>query len=205
MNKIPYYDLHNLVRSITNIKNRNAIIDSYIDHVDKIIIAKGSKAKHQAWEGGYLDHVVYSTNYAIQLYKLNNDLGIFPIYQIGDVITVMLLHDIGKIVKYDNALDADRNLIEKKFQQAILNDYDWDLSDDQLNALKYIHGEGDDYCGDRVMSKLATICHQADIWNARYSYNYPKVNDIWANNRHNQMTDLKEYVIKLGELKEKDE
>ena len=42
-------------------------------------------------------------------------------------------------------------------------------------ALKYIHGEGDDYQKDkRVMTPLCAFCHCCDVISARIFFDYPK-------------------------------
>ena len=43
-----------------------------------------------------------------------------------------------------------------------------DFTPEEWIALKYIHGEGDDYSGkERKMNRVGAICHAADVLSAR--------------------------------------
>jgi hypothetical protein len=55
--------------------------------------------KHQAWEGGYVDHLQETMNIGIDLYKTfsqRRDLT----FTLSDLFIVLFLHDLEKPFKY---------------------------------------------------------------------------------------------------------
>lgn len=126
--------------------------NQFISYFNK---AKGSQSKHQAWEGGYRTHLEQCLTIAEHLYKLN--FG----FTFDSVILVLYFHDIEKMFRCKNiVLDKD------VYYKSLKND-GIVFSKEELNALKYIHGEGDDYCNERKMNELAAFCHSCDIISAR--------------------------------------
>lgn len=120
--------------------------------------AMGSSNNHQSWEGGYFGHLEEISNYCIKLYKILSEDRYLD-FTLSDALLVLFLHDIEKPIKYsklkgqfgDSDDEVKFNLIEK---------FKFILTDDHLNAIKYIHGEGNDYRKDRrVMNPLAAFCH----------------------------------------------
>ena len=96
-------------------------------------------------------------------------------FSLSDAIFILFIHDLEKPFKYIEPSFKFKNREEEStFKLKILKDYQIKLEDSHLNALKYIHGEGDDYCEDRVMGTLATFCHVCDITSARIWYNLKK-------------------------------
>jgi hypothetical protein len=69
----------------------------YEDHTERIAAAPGSSHNHQAWVGGYRDHVVECMNIARILYV--NSPRIFP-FTLSDALLVMALHDLEKPWKH---------------------------------------------------------------------------------------------------------
>ncbi len=73
------------------------------DYAKRMSSAPGSSRNHQAWEGGYADHVRETMNIACQLYRLFNELRGLP-FLLADALTVMFLHDIEKPFKEGGVL-----------------------------------------------------------------------------------------------------
>jgi hypothetical protein len=67
------------------------------DHWDKIKAAPGSSNNHQAWPGGYLDHVIETLNIARWLYQTCPRE--FP-FNLSAALEVMFLHDLEKPWKH---------------------------------------------------------------------------------------------------------
>jgi hypothetical protein len=204
-----FLDLHQIVKLVEN-SNRDSIIDAYVQNAERIAKTPGARKKHQAWEGGYLDHVVYATNFGVRLHNLNLDLGFQPDHSEGDIALVMLLHDFGKIARYrkvENGWDYVENpdQTEKNFFRSAIDGHGFQLTDIQKNALEFVHGEGSKYTPKgRLMLPLATLCHQADVWNARYCSDNPLPNgqDPWQGAyRHSEKTDLVGYIRALFQFK----
>jgi len=76
-----------------------AIVDN---NYERFISCPGSKNKHQPWEGGYLDHLIQTFEYAIHNYdkELIKFLPKHEQYSLSDVLLVLFFHDIEKIFKY---------------------------------------------------------------------------------------------------------
>jgi len=166
--------------------NREGVRKLYTVNAQLFSQARGSTRKHQAWPGGYLDHVVDACNVGLVLY--NGLAGCRPLpFSRSDVMLVMLLHDVEKPWKYiqeGGEWVRSEALRERKdawaLQLAKITEYGIVLDERQLNALKYVEGENDDYSSKgRVMNELAALCHCADIVSARLWYEYPKADDPW--------------------------
>jgi hypothetical protein len=139
-------------------------LDNYPD-------AKGSSHNHQNWKGGYFDHIKNTMEYATILYA-----QLKPPIDLSDAILVLFLHDIEKPIKYSQSeypwffSTMPRN--DNDIRAELIKHFNIQLNNDQKLALKYIHGEGDDYKKDeRVMSPLAAFCHCCDVISARIFYN----------------------------------
>lgn len=145
------------------------------DHGDKIQKAPGSLTKHQAWGGGYKDHLEETMNFAIQLYKLMQEQRILP-FSISDALLVLFLHDIEKPFKYTSQTEILDSETEKwLFLEQIVQKYKFELTDDHWNALKYVHGEGKDFHREKkIQGPLAAFVHICDTVSARIWYDYPK-------------------------------
>ena len=137
---------------------RSKLIAYHNQFISSFNIAKGSESKHQAWEGGYRIHLEQCLTITKHLYELN--FG----FTFDSVILVLYFHDIEKMFKYGTL----RHIIsdKSKYYEG-LKYFKIIFSEEELNALKYIHGEGDDYCNERKMNELAAFCHSCDIISAR--------------------------------------
>lgn len=140
--------------------------------------APGSSYNHQAWKGGYVDHVVDCMNIAITLYEPMRSFRHVP-FVLEDALLVMFLHDVEKPWRKDYLLmfPQDEKPVwnkrtRKRVRDIIIARYGFELTSQQENALRYVEGEGDDYRSDaRVMNELAAFCHMCDVASARIWWN----------------------------------
>lgn len=138
----------------------------------------GSRHNHQAWEGGYMDHLLEVLNIACQQYNWMNRARKLP-FKLADVLQVLYLHDIEKpwkfagddVVARQNYHSLPTKTKEERaaFRDAVIQHYGIILTGDQRNALKYVEGVRDaDYTpGARTMNELAAFCHTCDLLSAR--------------------------------------
>lgn len=144
-----------------------------IEHEPAFLAAPGSGSNHQAWPGGYCDHLDELFGIAAVLYRSLTALRPLP-FTLADVLLTLFLHDVEKVFRrlppgvlvssrYQGLADDQRAL-----QTAICEEYDLDLTPEQVNALMYTHGEGEDYRKDhRAAGPLAAFVHNCDYWSAR--------------------------------------
>jgi hypothetical protein len=147
--------------------------------------AKGSSKNHQAWEGGYKDHITECMNIACQQYRWMNQARFLP-FTLEDALVVLFLHDIEKPFKLEGRLYRckyhnghcgckDEESIEatkenrKKFRDELIQSWGVSLTDAQKNALEYVEGVPDSKYTpkERTMGELAAFCHTCDIISAR--------------------------------------
>ncbi len=181
-----YFSLNELLELIDE-PNRSACHRLFEDNKDILVCARGSKTKHQAWEGGYLDHVRETCNIGLVLYDALNSARPLP-FSRSDMMLVMFLHDLEKpwkhAMKEGNWIDTagleDKEKI-KEFVLGKIKSYGFTLTDQQLNALQYVEGEIRDYDPYvRKMGELGALCHCADILSARLWHDNPAENaDPW--------------------------
>lgn len=144
------------------------------EHKAALVSGRGSSYNHQAWEGGYIDHVVETMNIACQLYRTLNGLRKLP-FELHEALEVMFLHDIEKPFKVGDKLLYNGNILpaskdnRKSFRASLIQSYEIVLTPAQENALRYVEGVPDsEYTpGERTMGELATFCHACDILSAR--------------------------------------
>jgi hypothetical protein len=139
------------------------------DHWGRIREAAGSSHNHQAWKGGYLDHIAEVMNIAELLYYTMDHLRLLP-FSLSDALVVLFLHDLEKPWKYvpsDIVLKTKED--RKRFRDELIAQYGIELNDMQKNALRYVEGVPDsEYTpGERTMGELAAFCHMCDIASAR--------------------------------------
>ena len=145
---------------------RAAVLAFHDTHRDLIYRAHGSSHNHQAWPGGYADHLAETLRIAEVLYTGLSALRPLP-FTLASAHICLYLHDIEKIWQYTTGLPADFNKGDIYTQQ-LPTVYGLPLTADELNALEYAHGEGDDHRKDkRVMNELAALVHAADNLSAR--------------------------------------
>jgi hypothetical protein len=105
--------------------NKTAMIKFYEEHKERIHKSPGSKAKHQAWEGGYNDHVVETINIAISMYGMLERENRKMDFTLNDAVLVLMLHDIEKPFKYVR-YDTDNFIFDEDFPD------DWETNDENL-------------------------------------------------------------------------
>ncbi len=157
----------------------------YADYKAVIETIPGSSTKHQVWEGGYLSHIEEAMNIALLLHESLSSCRSIDA-TLSDALFCTFLHDFDKVQRYrfkdgQNSAIAkySADMVDKTI--ALLQDnYGYTLSANQINALKYAHGEGLDYHpSDRVMLPLATIVHCADVISARVWFDKGRLHDSW--------------------------
>ena len=180
-----YYSINDLINMIDS-PNREICNKILSDNLEIFNISKGSKTKHQAWEGGYLDHITETMNLAIIFYNSLNELRKLP-FNLSDSLLILFLHDIEKPWKQSKDFKSkfeDKNGIKDEkaitlFKEELLKKYNIKLNEMQLNALKYVEGEGNDYDPfKRVSNELAAFCHICDVWSARGWHDFPKSKEL---------------------------
>lgn len=144
----------------------SGISQFYFQHKELIIISKGSGHNHQAYAGGYIEHMTQCLIIADKLYTQLSSLGKLN-FSLQSACIVLFFHDIEKIWKYTTGLSETFDKT-KWYTDILCDDYEICFSSDEMNALKYIHGEGQDYKSNaRVMNPLAAFCHMVDVTSAR--------------------------------------
>ncbi len=156
------------------------------DYKDILFMIPGSSSKHQVWEGGYVSHLEETMNLAIILYhqlSIRRPLD----FSLSSALFCLFLHDFDKVQRYrmvDGQLYSkgtyNSNYLEET-KQLLAEKYDYKLSAEEYNALKYTHGEGNDYQpgGKRVMQPLAALVHCCDIISARIWHDYGQNAEDW--------------------------
>jgi len=185
--KHQYAPIDDLVQLITE-PNRAAIKRILADNRALFGKVQGSTHNHQAWPGGYLDHVTEAMNVAKVLYWALDTLRPLP-FSLSDILLVVFLHDIEKPWKYeigsDGQLQHKATMLTKadhqRFRMAKLAEYGVALNDDHENGLAYAEGELDDYSNrERKMRPLAALAHLSDVTSARIWFDHPApADDPW--------------------------
>ncbi len=151
-------------------------------------LVQGASNNHQAWPGGYFDHVQETMNIAAALYQQMNALRPLP-FSLSDALLVLFLHDIEKPWKYEIGSDGKLKYKDElktksdchEFRNRKLAEYGIILTENQENGMKYVEGEHNDYTNlRRVMGPLAAFCHLCDVTSARIWHDHPiRENDQW--------------------------
>ena len=141
--------------------------------------SKGSAVKHQAWKGGYRDHITEVMNIAVVTYDALEKIRRLP-FSLSDALFACFLHDVEKIWKH--AVHPDDTLVcEHVRDDGEIQIDKWEILRTNFTlylniyiAVKYAHGEGDDYHPtERVQSPLAAFVHHCDNTSARIWFDYP--------------------------------
>lgn len=177
-----YFTIEELINFIDE-PNRTACLNILNKNRTLFETIQGSTHNHQAWAGGYFDHILDTMNYAFHLYDFNTSFGRPLPFSKSDGLLIMFLHDLEKPWRIEKMPDGnvrnrpglDTKADFKAFREDKLREYNIVLNDYQMNSLTYVEGELSDYSSThRVMNELAAFCHQCDNWSARAWYNYPK-------------------------------
>ena len=137
----------------------------YINLHKQFPLAMWGRYKHQVWKWGYYDHILDCLDIAMMLYKTLNSYRQLS-FTFSDMVIVLLLHDLEKPYKH-----SWTKWSQESIRNSIINSYNIILSEKQKNAIKYAHGEWDDFSQTkRIMNPLAALCHSVDTISARIYY-----------------------------------
>ena len=106
-----YYSIEEMLEKIDHPVNRKPCLKLLRENDGLFKSARGSTHNHQAWPGGYWDHVQEVMNIAIVLYKPLDELRAHRL-TLGEALLVLFLHDIEKPWSYE--LKANGELQRKK-------------------------------------------------------------------------------------------
>ena len=166
--------------NLLNESQREIAIKIWDKYKKEFEILPGSISKHQAWPGGYKNHIEEVMNIAILLYgTLSKERKLS--FSLTSALFILFLHDLDKLERYtsdgDNGFKRERtyeNLIDT-LKEMLSIDFEYILTDEEYNALKYIHGEGNDYSLDKkIMGPLAAFVHCCDTISARIWHDHGK-------------------------------
>jgi hypothetical protein len=144
--------------------------------------ARGSSHNHQAWAGGYVDHVREVMNIAVVLYDTFRQFRPLP-FSLSDVLVVLFVHDLEKPWAYEEVGGTWRRRAGFKenahdFRLAKLTEAGVTLPAELERAVFFVEGEGSHYnARTRSMSPLAAFCHMCDVASARLWHDYPRERD----------------------------
>jgi hypothetical protein len=152
---------------LKNLDRSEQLLKFHDDHLEKILLAKGSSHNHQVWVGGYQDHLVHCFVLAETLYRFFENHSVPLEFSLESAIIVIYFHDIEKIYREDEGFFKPNF-----YNDVLINKYGIIFDDQEKNALKYAHGEGEDYSKHRrVATPLAGFLHSIDNLSARVLYN----------------------------------
>jgi len=152
----------------------------------KFDVIPGSGANHQAWVGGYRAHIEEAMNIADFLYDDLHARRSLP-FSKSQALFCVYMHDYDKLQRYQ--VKKDGNFTSELYtgrdylaetQKQLRSIFNYELSAEEYNAIKYAHGEGDDYSKDRrIISPLGTLVHCADIISARIWFDDGRNSNAW--------------------------
>jgi hypothetical protein len=165
---------------------RSAFERLLAEYGDLFRAARGSSHNHQAWPGGYADHVREVMNTAVVLHDALARLRPLP-FSLSDALVVLFVHDLEKPWAYEQVDGAWRRREGLKenahtFRLSKLAEAGAMLPEELERAVFFVEGEGSHYSNrHRVMSPLAAFCHMCDVASARVWHDYPlERDDPWA-------------------------
>ena len=152
------------------------------DFSSEFEVYPGSITKHQAWKGGYRDHVEEAMNIGVALYSALDQKRKLS-FPLGDALFILFLHDLDKLICYreknglfvrvqhHDSVDIPR-LLEQR--------YSYFVTPEEINAIRYVHGEGNDYHPtNRVMMSLGAFVHCCDTISARIWFDFGRDQKCW--------------------------
>ncbi len=193
MTQPKYYSMEELVEMIDE-PNRKAIKTFITEFRQTLQTKPGSTNNHQAWAGGWWDHITEVMNYAVLFYIADPRPKPFSL---SDALLVLFMHDIEKPWKYEmrdgelhHRKDMGTKADHQAFRMEIARTWGINLTDIHVNGIKYAEGELDDYSPrHRVSSELAGFAHCCDHYSARVRHNYPlEKHDPWKGAFRKQKT-----------------
>ena len=185
--------LRQLLEDLTD-PRRDAFLAVYDKYAELFHRTQGSGHNHQAWDGGYADHIAECIRINRLTYPALNECRPLPFTQ-DQADICLFLHDVEKPFRYDygEPQHPDSEKWENEFNQLMwqtyqrsecaplawekvkdkilhqwMTEFEFHLSTDEWNALRYTHGEGKDHKKDqRVAGPLAAHVHHCDNTSAR--------------------------------------
>lgn len=180
----PYLSFEQLMLRVDE-PYRSAFRRLLAEHGGLFRSARGSSHNHQAWPGGYADHVREAMNIAVVLYEALSPLRPVP-FSLSDALVVMFVHDLEKPWAYELVGGAWRRREGLKenahaFRLDRLAEAGVSLPEELERAVSFVEGEGGKYSNtERGMSPLAAFCHMCDVASARLWHDYPlEQDDPW--------------------------
>ncbi len=162
---------NNIISNLLKLEGSNMskcmnLLNYFIEEFPNAYGSTPNIGNHQNYESGYYNHISSVIDYANILYKNLSKLGELE-FSLSDAILVLFLHDIEKPIKYN----TDTLETSSEIRNRLISEFDINLNEEHIKALKYIHGEGEDYRKDqRIMNPLCAFCHCCDIISARIFY-----------------------------------
>lgn len=95
-------DLKNLINTIDDATLRQVVIDVFNELDEPFTRKPAGTSMHHAYRNGLLEHTVHATKAGQQL------LTLYPFIDHDLAIAGLLLHDIGKVVEYDDEMIAQK-------------------------------------------------------------------------------------------------
>lgn len=183
----PYRSIEELLLLIDE-PNRSACVQLYRENRELFMRVQGSTNNHQAWPGGYHDHVQEVMNLACMIYEMLSLCRELP-FSLSDLLLSVFFHDVEKPWKYRIGEDGQlyhRQGMETKqdhqeFRMRKLAEYGIELTPEQENAIGFAEGEVHDCSSrERRMSPLAAAAHMCDVASARIWFDHPMAeHDPW--------------------------
>lgn len=183
-----YYSIWEMLEMIDR-PNRTALKKLFAENEKLFKTVRGSTHNHQAWRGGYWDHVQETMNIGVEEYErwiAKRCLG----FTQSSLLLVLSVHDVEKPWSYvlDESGEAIRKpelaskAAQREFRNKKLEEYGIVLTLKEENAMQYVEGEGSDYTNrKRVMNELAALCHICDVFSARVFPTRPmEKNESWG-------------------------
>jgi hypothetical protein len=182
-----YKTIEELLNQVERPTAKVKLLALYTKYKGQMSTSAGSQHNHQAWEGGYMDHVVDTMNIARLFYTTMADKRRLE-FSLSDALVVLFLHDIEKAfpVRIDALVGSglSRQKAKSKTKYRILHEEDlWELlNEDQKNALDNCEGENESYSNtQRIMRPLAAFCHICDTTSARIWFERPLIErETWG-------------------------
>ena len=166
--------------------HRRKVCESIVKDFDyKFNNFPGGLKKHQNWVGGYKDHVEETMNIAVVLYENLNEKRRLD-FTLSQVLFCTFLHDFDKLLRFEKKgnkfikKDSYHSGFVNTIADLLKDKYKYKLSSEEINAIKYTHGEGKDFHPTkRIMKPLATLVHCADAISARIWFNKGRNDKSW--------------------------
>lgn len=165
-----------------NDPRKEALIRLYQDYEELLHYAAGSSHNHQAWDGGYADHIAETLRINEAYYEALN--AIRPLeFSKESALIALFFHDIEKPFRYGpedheecnkwRALVGDGGYeawedIKWDIMADLEERYGFKITDEERHAIEFAHGEGSAHKKfERATSPLAAHVHHCDNTSAR--------------------------------------